>query len=183
LGDFSETDFLRESAWVILCGGFKESVVRKIFNYISLCFCDWESAAAIVANEDLCRETALAGINNQRKITAIIETARTVYLTGFEGLRDRIVSNPIDELRQFPQIGDVTAYHLAKNLGFPVAKPDRHLMRLASWTGFEDVQSLCRALAERTGDSVAYVDIVLWRFATLRPACWRSRFAMEATEQ
>jgi|SRR5580658_753581 hypothetical protein len=32
ISEFSETEFLRESAWVVLCSGFRESVVRSIFN-------------------------------------------------------------------------------------------------------------------------------------------------------
>jgi hypothetical protein len=46
--DFDESDLLRQSAWVILCSGFRVSTVEQIFDHISLCFCDWESAHAIV---------------------------------------------------------------------------------------------------------------------------------------
>jgi len=167
---FSETDLLRESAWVILCSGFKEKIIRKIFNYISLCFCDWESAKEIAVNENLCRETALSQINNRQKVNAIIQVAHIIFATGFEQLKKRIIKNPINELKLFPYIGDITSYHLAKNLGFPLAKPDRHLARLASWIGFNDVQTLCGTLSKHTGDPISYVDLVLWRFATLQPA-------------
>lgn len=44
---FSESDLLGELAWVILCSGFRERVVRRIFGKISLCFFDWASAATI----------------------------------------------------------------------------------------------------------------------------------------
>jgi hypothetical protein len=40
--NFSESDFLREYAWVVLNSGFRESVVRKHFDFISLCYCDWQ---------------------------------------------------------------------------------------------------------------------------------------------
>ena len=39
---FTESDLLREAAWVILCSGFREAVIRRMFDFISLCFCDWE---------------------------------------------------------------------------------------------------------------------------------------------
>ena len=51
---FSECDLLREAAWVILCSGFRETVVRKCFDYVSLCFCDWESATSISENRTAC---------------------------------------------------------------------------------------------------------------------------------
>jgi hypothetical protein len=69
--------------------------------------------------------------------------------------------------QQFPFIGPITSFHLAKNLGLPVAKSDRHLVRLANAVGFEDVQSMCRNISSFTGDPVPVVDIVLWRFSAI----------------
>lgn len=37
----TESAFLREAAWVILCTGFRERTLRTRFGYLSLCFCDW----------------------------------------------------------------------------------------------------------------------------------------------
>jgi hypothetical protein len=113
---FTEQELLREAAWVILCTGFKESVLRKTFNYISLCFCDWESARVIVENSERCRATALVAFKNTAKICAIIEIARIVKELGFEELVECIRIDPIGTFEQFPYIGPVTAYHLAKNL-------------------------------------------------------------------
>ena len=48
------------------------------------------------------------------------------------------------------------------------AKPDRHLVRIAGALGARSVDHLCRPLAEFSGDPVSVVDLVLWRFATLR---------------
>lgn len=61
-----------------------------------------------------------------------------------------------------PWIGAITKYHLAKNLGADVAKPDRWLVRLAA-AEVTTVDELCRRLAAETGDRVATVDVVLWR--------------------
>jgi hypothetical protein len=44
---------------------------------------------------------------------------------------------------------------------------DRHLTRLASHAGYNDVQLFYRDISSQTGDSVPVVDIVLWRFATI----------------
>lgn len=170
---FTESDLLREAAWVVLCSGFRENIVRNIFDYISLCFCDWESASEIVRHQDLCRETALLRLNHARKIDAILSICRTVHELGFGEVNERIQRAPYEELMSFPFIGPVTAFHLAKNLGFPVAKPDRHLSRLASWIGINDVQKMCSLISNETGDPVPYVDLILWRVASFRPEFWK----------
>jgi hypothetical protein len=168
LDKFTEQDLIREAAWVILCSGFRESVVRNSFSFISLCFCEWESAATISANSELCRATALAAFRNQRKIDAIVKTACYINAVGFDSYRAEILDNPIVALRRLPYIGGVTVYHLAKNLGADVAKPDRHLVRLAVSQGFCDVHSLCSTIAKETGDPLRVVDIILWRFLVQR---------------
>src|SRR5437868_6319744 len=66
--DFTETDLLRETAWVVLCSGFRESVIREKFDYISLSFCDWESSDAIVASHPACVDAALASFRNFSKL-------------------------------------------------------------------------------------------------------------------
>lgn len=162
---FTESDLLREAAWVILCSGFREAVVRRHFDFISLCFCDWESADTICRYAECCKAAALTRFANERKIQAIITSADHIRRIGFEGFRTRILQAPIETLKMLPFIGEITAFHLAKNLGFSAAKPDRHLQRIASSLGYINVASLCRELAERTGDSVQLVDLVLWRFA------------------
>jgi hypothetical protein len=79
-----------------------------------------------------------------------------------KGLRD-----PEPFLRSLPYIGPVTWRHLAKNLGAPVAKADRHLVRLAAATGRRDVDGMCAEISDWVGEPVAVVDIVLWRWAVL----------------
>ena len=61
-----------------------------------------------------------------------------------------------------PWIGSVTKFHLAKNLGADVAKPDVHLVRLAV-SNRETAQGLCERLAMETGYRAATIDLILWR--------------------
>lgn len=161
---FSESDLLRETAWVILCCGFKEATVRRYFPFISACFLDWESASAICESAQLCRVTALSGFKNEQKINAIVNAAAHVHSVGFASFRKEILGEPLTALRRLPFIGKITAYHLAKNLGAKTAKPDRHLSRLALSLGFTHPQELCLYIAKETGDPVCVIDIVLWRY-------------------
>lgn len=71
-------------------------------------------------------------------------------------------SDPIAFLQTLPWVGPVTSYHLAKNLGADVAKPDVHMERLAR-RNRTTTHTLCRRLARQTGYRVATIDTVLWR--------------------
>ena len=161
---FSESNFLAEAAWVVYNSGFREAIVRRNFDFISLCFFEWASAKEIVDAGSVCVEAAMLAIANRRKHEAVLEVARRVADAGFPKFRKRLLADPLNYLRLLPFIGPVTAMHLAKNLGFDVAKPDRHLVRLQRRLGFSDVGAMCAHFASATGDPIRVVDLVLWRF-------------------
>lgn len=156
-------DFLCEAAWVVINSGFREQVARRIFPALALCFCDWQPTE-ILDSEDGCRLSALNVFAHAGKVNAIIEIARTVD-TSWEQLKRDITESPIGALQSLPYIGPVTAYHLAKNLGYPCAKADRHLKRTARSLGHECVQQLCQEIALASGDPIGLVDLILWRYA------------------
>ena len=82
---------------------------------------------------------------------------REEYFAGFLAAAD-----PLEYCASIPWVGPITKYHLAKNFGAQVAKPDVHLQRLAA---LEDTtpQALCERLAQESGFKVATVDVLLWR--------------------
>lgn len=166
--EVGETHFLSELAWVILCTGMKEAIVRTRFNAISFCFFDWESAQKIVDLQTFCYKSALHYFNHPRKINAIIKSSERIVAMGFDELKSSLNNLPLETLRRFPFVGPITSYHLAKNLGIAVAKPDRHLVRICKASGYNDVQRFCEDISGETGDSVPVVDLVLWRYATLK---------------
>jgi hypothetical protein len=163
-GGISEDAFLREHAWVVLNSGFREAVVRKHFDYISLSFCDWESAKAISENGEVCIRCASSVFAHRAKLAAIVATANLIAINGFGWLKRCIEVDALSTLRSLPYIGDVTKWHLAKNIGLDVAKPDRHLVRLARRFGYSDVQNMCRDIHAQCGDLVSVADLILWRF-------------------
>lgn len=163
----TEQDFLREAAWVILSSGMRETVIRNKFPYISSAFYDWQSAKYIVRRNSKCRNEALTHFNNTPKINAIIKIATHISNNGFEIVHKKIECDGIEYISQFPYMGPATSYHLAKNIGLPVAKPDRHLKRIAAIVGYDSPHSMCIDIADLTGDKPSVVDLVLWRYATL----------------
>jgi hypothetical protein len=176
LQQFSESDLLREGAWVILCSGFREATVRRIFDHLSLCFFDWESASKIAANSAICLSAARAGFRNKQKLNAIVRLAELVILGGFEKMKEQILANPIAELQAIPFIGPTTAWHLAKNLGLDSAKPDRHLVRAAAALGFGSPSALCESVSQMFNEQVKVVDLILWRYLSDNPRIARNDF-------
>lgn len=166
---FTESDLLREHAWVTLCSGFRESAVRRVFDHVSLCFCDWESSESIVSSGEVCCLTAASSFANRGKLHGILSAAQQVHAVGFKKFKQSVLTDPINQLQSLPFIGPITSWHLAKNLGLDVAKPDRHLVRVSESLGFRDADHLCRELAASTGEQVKVVDLIVWRYIADNP--------------
>lgn len=175
--EFTESELLREHAWVALCSGFRESAVRRVFDHVSLCFCDWESADAIVSAGEICCTTAALTFANRLKLRAILSTARYINNIGFEEFKQSVLADPINRLQVLPFIGPVTSRHLAKNLGLDIAKPDRHLVRVSERLGFRSADDLCRELAATTGEQAKVVDLIVWRYIADNPQQLHDSFA------
>ncbi len=165
----SESDFLREAAWVILSSGMRETVVRSKFTGITNAFLFWESSHEIVRNKTACVGNALKVFAHKPKVLAILSVGQHIHDHGYSAVRQNIRERGVHYLQEFDFIGPVTCYHLAKNIGLDVVKPDRHLVRLASSTDCSSPHELCEKISLATGDRLAVVDLVLWRFATIEP--------------
>jgi hypothetical protein len=167
LADVSESIFLREAAWVILASGMSDLVVRCKFPLISKAFFNWANANQIVARRVSCRKTALQVFRHEGKIDAILGIASMIDNLGFSDIKLHVQEEGINYIGGLPFMGPATSYHLAKNLGMDVVKPDRHLVSVARATHHDSPEEMCRRIASRTGDRLSVVDLVIWRFATL----------------
>lgn len=165
----TEQEFLKETAWVILSSGFRESIVSRLFPQISESYLNWEDSILISESIDDCHHKALEVFHNTKKIDAISSSILRVATEGFQNIKRKIQKFGIAYLQGFPFIGPVTGIHLLKNIGLQVAKPDRHLNKIAKTTGFESAQELCEWIKDKVGDEIAEIDVILWRFATLKP--------------
>ena len=136
-----------EFVYVVCNSGMKNQVAEKIYaNYI---------------------KNGISAINHPNKKKAI-QQGEIYYEVWFKMLNDRGSDEErLEYLETLPHIGKITKYHLARNLGIDCAKPDRHLMRLADQFGYSDVQEMCKAVSEATGDRIGTVDVVLWRYCNL----------------
>lgn len=62
-----ESEFLCESAWTILVSGFRETIIRKLFDSISVAFLQWQSANLINKNRNECKISAMNIFHNEKK--------------------------------------------------------------------------------------------------------------------
>ncbi len=142
-------DLAREYVWVVLNSGMRNTVATGIMRRL------WPALrAGLPARSAFGHPGKCCGID-------YVWRERRQLLEAFRTAPDKLAW-----CAALPWIGPVTKYHLAKNLGLDVAKPDRWLARLAAAEG-ESVESLCARLAEASGDRVATVDLVLWRACAL----------------
>lgn len=158
--------FAEEAAWVVLSTGMSAAVVKRLFPSIRRAFRSFDTQD-VVHYEPEVRADALRTFRNKSKVDGIIEIVKVANRLGSGALRHELNSAPRQFLLGLPWIGPVTWLHLAKNLGVPVAKPDRHLSRIAACVGRPSVQDLCEDIGMWLGEPVAVVDVVLWRWATL----------------
>ena len=169
LSQITESDFLREAAWVVLSSGMRESIIRLKFPAVSAAFYSWQNANKVVKNCDQCRTRALAVFRHEKKMNAIITIAEQICAYGFKNFKTHIENEGVEFIQTLPFMGRATSYHLAKNIGLDVVKPDRHLMRVAATTGYNSPRLLCETISESVGDRISVIDLVIWRFATLCP--------------
>lgn len=93
-----------------------------------------------------------------------IRSAFRSYENWFKELKQiDSVDKKLEFLDSLPMIGAATKYHLARNLGLDVAKPDVHLLRVAQNFNFTDVQEMCQIISRATNERVGLVDVTLWR--------------------
>jgi len=145
--------FATEAIWVIISAGMKNQVVERVFRRVLDALKSGFSPMTVFHHP-----------SKGRAIDWIWRNRSFLFNTFHGAVSDEA---RIAFLRTLPWIGEVTKYHLARNLGLDVCKPDRHLVRIAQ-SYFTTPKELCARLARETGDRVGVVDVVLWRAANLR---------------
>lgn len=146
--------FFIEYVFVVLSAGMKNQVVEKIMRRYFL-------------SGPSCSDTNIGAIGHEGKRKAIAK-AEKHYKEWWSKLSRIVPANELlNCLECLPFVGPITKYHLARNLGVDVAKPDRHMTRLAQEIGYTDVQEMCETIANARGERVGVVDVVLWRYINL----------------
>lgn len=147
LQDFDQ--FFYEYVYVVVASGFKGKSAAKLTPMLVACEGDMDKMYQV--------------FKNQRKLNAIEKM--WAQKDNWESLRESFTS--VDELVKLPYIGEITKFHLARNIGLiSCAKPDLHLCR---WCGKvvgddseEIVPVVTQAIADKVGRKQGTVDFALW---------------------
>lgn len=155
--------FLLEHTYVVLCSGFRNAVVERFWARYAGAWGVWEEWQTINIEQAVIDCNDIFG--NKAKNKAIGAACHRMRLLGWDDVVENIERTGVDALEAWPWIGPITKYHLGRNIGLDVVKPDRHLVRWAEHLGYETPLALCEAIRELTGERLGTVDVVLWRSA------------------
>lgn len=146
--------FAMETAYVIVNSGMKAQIAWRI----------WERV-----RERLERDLPVTGsgaFGHPGKVKAIDDVWKNRHDLFQRFNQAEGDSAKLEFLGSLPWVGNITRYHLAKNFGLQVAKPDRWLVRVADIHG-QTVKAFCQHLSDATGFSVPLVDTIIWRCCNL----------------
>lgn len=170
---FSPEDFAYECFYVVCVAGFKQDYAKamcnKIIDFIN-------SKNGVFEIDDL-----LSIYKNKMKVKAIktIWDNRKQYQNTFYSLDT--IDKKIEFLGSLPHIGNITKYHLARNLGLNFIKYDIWIQRLGvALCGTDEyvdkvnnskllpeIKRFCDIMFDnihkQTGEKVGFIDVVLWR--------------------
>ena len=152
-------DFFGEYIWVVYSSGFKVSRLESLKKGLYRAYGDYR--ALDVGH----RENVLNVINNKSKWNAVYRTAVAMQMFDWDDFKETYLDT-IDSMMGLDFIGPKTKYHLARNLGFDVAKPDRWMCRLTEKLGWESVDSMCSYLSKKHDLKVKEIDLILWKYVS-----------------
>jgi hypothetical protein len=142
-------EFMWQYIWVVLSAGMKNQIARIIEQRIVEAYNTGKPIGSIFNHKGKVKAIEYMIANHDKVFEDYLQTT------------DRLAF-----LESLPFIGKITKYHLAKNLGEDVIKPDRHLIRIAESYSTTPL-ALCEKLSKETGYKKATVDLIIWRAANL----------------
>lgn len=161
----TKQDFMKAYASAVFASGMSYEWAEKSMRALDAATGEWDPVH-IDRNRSAFVKSALRVVNHKGKIHAIADTAKRIASLD-DTLSEIDLENPkklLDWLDSLPWIGDANARYIAILLGLrELAKPDRHLLRVANRFGYhDDVETHCRDIASMTGEYPATVDFVFW---------------------
>lgn len=190
----TERRLFTEVCWICYSSGFRYSVVEKYWPRIrrALYGFDVHRAAAdgLDVTEAAFRVCETSGFRNLSKASWCVENARRIPeleedwrdIGGLRGFFEHLATeDPRELVRQVPAIvkqlglkgiGKTTAFHLMKNVGIDIFKPDIHVRRLLTRMELisqEDAspEEVCEAmvfLSSASGYKVSQLDTFLFAY-------------------
>lgn len=160
--------FFQEYIWVVHATGFSAKAVSKFIDrlisgygqYNTLCDETFES----------CLKRVSKVCNNPQKAKAVWMTSRIlsegINNAGWETFKNNELRD-VNRLVKLPYIGNVTKYHLARNIGMlNCVKPDLHLTRMKSYWNYESEEEMIRDMSSKYDLPLGISDMIAWYYAS-----------------
>lgn len=169
---FTPEEFAEEVFYVICVAGFKQTTAKKMCNKVK----DY-----IKEHQNPQFDDMIKIYGNVNKINAIIKVwnNRVDLQKNFYSLSTP--EEKLDFLSKLPHIGNITKYHIARNLGINFVKYDIWIQRLGvALYGDEEyvekvsnsrlnpkIKEMCdkmfSTLESQINEKIGYIDVVLWK--------------------
>lgn len=170
---FTPEEFAYEVFYVICVAGFKQDYAKSIHEKI-IKFIEKENGK--ISFEGL---STIYGNKNKVKSILNVWENREIYQNKFYSMKD--INKKVDFLATLPHIGNITKFHLARNLGLNFVKYDIWIQRLGvALYGDENlinlvnnakllpvIKAACDVMFDKihklTLEKKGFIDVVLWR--------------------
>jgi 3-methyladenine DNA glycosylase Tag len=186
-----------ELCWIVYSSGFKYEILMRHWPGISRAFCNFDvrKVAEGSCNQpnyanQICRQ---ANFNNLAKASWCLFNAHRIlelehemaesgglqgYFATLNCQRARDIIGVVPDIMatlRFKGIGQVTIFHLLKNVGIDIFKPDIHVCRILASLGIthsesDPIEIVCNAmelLSHSTGMSLCELDTLIFCFGKL----------------
>jgi len=194
LENISDSDIFSELCWVIYTSGFKYDIIKKYWPTIreSYCLFDVNKVASFLSDieyfsKKICE---ISGFNNLKKANWCIQNAKRIIELNdenenYSGLKGYLINlsmkKPVEIIEQVPiivdylqfkGIGQINIFHLLKNVGIKIFKPDIHVRRLLYNIGLindnnkslRDIYNAMQYLSHCTGFDIVVLDTILFNY-------------------
>lgn len=168
---YSSDEFASHCAYVILAGGFSQKTAKRIH----------ETIINLLKTHGAKFDILIKTFNNKNKINAICTIWENRKKLCDEYYQITTLENKLNYLQKLPHIGNITANHLARNLGEDIVKYDIWIQRLGCIFANKselsekinngklspDIKNACddmfTHLSHETHLPRGYIDVVLWK--------------------
>lgn len=168
---YSSDEFASHCAYVILAGGFSQKTAKHIH----------ETIVNLLKTHGAKFDILIKTFNNKNKINAICKIWENRKKLCDEYYQITTLENKLNYLQKLPHIGNITANHLARNLGEDIVKYDIWIQRLGCIFANKselsekinngklspDIKNACddmfTHLSHETHLPRGYIDVVLWK--------------------
>ncbi|MFW5895241.1 MAG: hypothetical protein ACOCT9_00705 [archaeon] len=160
--NINKSEFLKQYTWSVFTCGFKADTVRSHWSEIQEMLFNFNvKKIRKLSFEDILDRSP---IKNKRKVNAIYKTCRDMDDKFIEKIKNIGSKSEAQKLfKSLPFIGDITVFHILRNLGIDCYKPDRHIVTLAKNLKIDENELFQILLSHKKDKYIGILDFILWR--------------------